>query len=86
VAGKGFNLVLCSSSLRYYHPSEIDDHQGFTRDPVLSMAHLDTFKSPAELVENQDVVLWYSGHFLHDEANPGGPPHIIGPDIKPVNW
>lgn len=68
-----------------YHPSEIDDGQGFTTVPTLSMAHLDNFKSPAELVENQDVVLWYAGHFLHDEAHPG-PPHIIGPDLKPAKW
>ena len=69
-----------------YKSSEIDDGQGFTKDPALSFAHLDKFKSPAELVENQDVVLWYSGHFLHDETHAGGQPHIIGPDLKPVNW
>jgi len=68
-----------------YHGNEIDDGQGFTTVPAQSIAHLDNFKSPAELVENQDVVLWYSGHFLHDEAHPGGP-HIIGPELRPVKW
>lgn len=68
-----------------YKSTEIDDGQGFTTDPVKSIAHLDNFLNPAEPVENQDVVLWYVGHFLHDEAHPSGP-HIIGPEIKPVKW
>lgn len=69
-----------------YKSNEIDDHQTFTKNPTLSMAHLDDFKNPAELVENQDVVLWYAGHFLHDATEHGGAPHIVGPDLKPVNW
>jgi len=69
-----------------YHPNEIDDGQGFTTNAALSQAHIDNFKSPAELVENQDVVIWYAAHFLHDESHAGGPPHIVGPDIRPVKW
>lgn len=67
-----------------YHASEIDNGQGFMRDPSLSIAHLDEFKNPAELVEDQDVVLWYAAHFLHDESHPGGPPHTVGPDLRQV--
>ena len=69
-----------------YKGSEIDDGQGFTTNAALSMEHIDNFKSPAELVENQDVVLWYAAHFLHDESQPGGQPHIVGPEIRPVKW
>jgi hypothetical protein len=69
-----------------YHPNEIDDGQGFTTNAALSQEHIDNFKSPAELVENQDVVIWYAAHFLHDESHAGGPPHIVGPDIRPVKW
>jgi hypothetical protein len=60
--------------------------KGFTTNAALSQAHIDNFKSPAELVENQDVVIWYAAHFLHDESHAGGPPHIVGPDIRPVKW
>lgn len=67
-----------------YHPTEIDDGQGFTTNPALSRAHLDNFLT-GELVQRQDVVLWYAGHFHHDEAHsPGG--HRLGPDLKPFNW
>jgi Cu2+-containing amine oxidase len=67
-----------------YHPSEIDDGQGFTTNPALSQAHLDQFKSPAEPVANTDVVLWYAGHFRHDQAHAAG--ERVGPELRPVNW
>jgi len=68
-----------------YRASEIDDGQGFTSDPVASQAHLDKFLN-GESVENTDVVVWYAGHFLHDEARGGGGSHIVGPDLIPLNW
>ena len=66
-----------------YHGSEIDDGQIFTTDPAKSKAQLDRFLN-GEMIENQDVVLWYSGHFLRDSQHGGS--HIIGPVLKPVNW
>jgi hypothetical protein len=66
-----------------YHGSEIDDGQGFTTDPAKSKAQLDRFLN-GELVENQDVVVWYAGHFLHDVQHGGS--HIVGPELRPVNW
>ena len=67
-----------------YHPNEIDDGQGFTTNPFLSRAQLDRFLT-GEPVERQDVVLWYAGHFRHDQAHsPGG--HRLGPELKPFNW
>jgi hypothetical protein len=66
-----------------YHGNELDDGQGFTTVPALSRAHIDKFVN-GETVENQDVVLWYVGHFLHDAAHGGG--HIVGPILEPFHW
>jgi hypothetical protein len=69
-----------------YHPEELDDGEGFTTDPTRSRAHLDWFVT-GELVEREDVVLWYGAHFRHapgegaDDA-----PHRVGPDLEPFNW
>jgi Cu2+-containing amine oxidase len=69
-----------------YRSDEIDDGQPFTTDPALSRARIDNFRTPAEPVTDTDVVLWYSAHFVHDEAHghPGG--HYVGPDLRPENW
>lgn len=67
-----------------YRGSEIDDGQGFTRDPALSRANLDKFRTPAETVSGTDVVLWYAGHFRHDQAHAAG--HRVGPELRPTNW
>ena len=65
-----------------YRGSEIDDGQGFTTDPALSREHIDKFVN-GEVVEDRDVVVWYSGHFRH---TPGHAGHYLGPDLKPFNW
>ena len=69
-----------------YHGNETDDGQSFTTDPNLSRARIDNFATPAEPVTDRDVVLWYSAHFVHDEAHghPGG--HYVGPDLSPERW
>jgi len=68
-----------------YRGSEIDDGQGFTTNPATSKANLDKFRN-GEFIANQDVVIWYAGHFLHDAAHTGGGGHIVGPELKPVRW
>jgi hypothetical protein len=75
---------------------EIDDGQGFTTDPALSRAGLDSFLTPAEHLTNPspangrprgtDVVIWYGAHFLHAETAPGEVEHIVGPELRPLNW
>ena len=65
--------------------SELDDGQGFTTDPALAKAAIDKFVS-GESVQNTDVVLWYAGHFTHDESDPTPHPHVVGPELRPVNW
>jgi len=68
--------------VRYRGAAEYDDGQGFTTNPALSRARIDTFVN-GEVVEGQDVVVWYAGHFRH---TPGHAGHYIGPDLKPFNW
>lgn len=67
--------------LRSHFPSEIDDSgQGSGSD-----AHLDPMLNN-ESILNQDVVVWYAGHKVHDHFD--GPTHVhgdgpglIGPDL-----
>ncbi|GAC1543117.1 MAG: hypothetical protein NVS3B16_08980 [Vulcanimicrobiaceae bacterium] len=68
-----------------YHGNELDDGQGFTTNPALSRAGLDKFVN-GESVDGQDVVLWYAGHFKHDESNPDPLGHVVGPELRPFNW
>jgi hypothetical protein len=70
--------------LRSHFPSEIDDSgQGSGSD-----AHLDPMLNNESIV-NQDVVVWYAGHKVHDhfdspthvhDDGPNGP-GLIGPDL-----
>jgi len=68
-----------------YHPGEIDDGHPFSTNPAVSRADIDKFLT-AEPVDGQDVVIWYGGHFVHDEAHPSVGGHIVGPDLNPFNW
>lgn len=68
-----------------YHGSELDDGVGFTTDPALSRAGIDKFIN-GESVNGQDVVIWYAGHFRHDETHPDPAGHIVGPELVPFNW
>ncbi|MGX1885723.1 hypothetical protein [Streptomyces sp. NPDC055287] len=63
--------------------TEIDDGQGFTTDPALSRARLDSFIG-GESVDGKDLVVWYGGHFHHDEHDHTPIPHVVGPDLYPV--
>jgi hypothetical protein len=67
-----------------YKPGEIDDGQGFTTDPNLSMAHLSNFMTPPESVLNTDVVVWYADHYVHDAGVEVG--NWVGPTFVPVHW
>ena len=75
--------------------NEIDD--GFNQTTSQNaFIQIDPFVN-GESVENQDVVLWYGAHFVHDDtANARLSPdrsgliisgeHVVGPDIRPVQW
>jgi hypothetical protein len=68
-----------------YHGNEIDDGQGFSTNPALSRAGIDKFVN-GEPVDGQDIVLWYAGHFRHDESHPDPLGHVVGPELRPFNW
>jgi Cu2+-containing amine oxidase len=65
-----------------YHGNELDDG-GFG---IGTAADLDKFVN-GEVVDNQDVVIWYGAHFRHDVREQGpGECHEVGPTLTPVQW
>ena len=69
-----------------YHPGELDDGwAAVSGTDAQTMANIDNFVN-GEVVKKKDVVIWYGAHFKHDETQPGGGSHIVGPEIRPVKW
>jgi hypothetical protein len=68
-----------------YRGTEIDDGSVAIGPPY--EAQLDNWWN-WESLDRQDVVVWYGAHFTHDPAGeePGHFGHVIGPELKPVNW
>lgn len=69
-----------------YHANEIDDGVVAIGPPY--EAPMDTWVN-GESTRNQDVVIWYAGHFIHDVKNePPGPPFgdVLGPELRPFQW
>jgi Copper amine oxidase, enzyme domain len=68
-----------------YRSSEIDDGVLAIGPPY--EADIDRWLN-GEAVSNHDVVVWYGAHFTHDIGHhgPAQHGHILGPDLKPVNW
>ena len=63
-----------------YKPTEIDDA------PIVGTEiQIDKYRAPAESIVNQDVVVWYGGHFTHAPLGPHVS-HVVGPELRPVNW
>lgn len=70
-------------------PLELDD-------PNTSTAANFTPWLNGESLAGQDVVVWYAGHFIHnDGANQVDPArngeiltgsHVVGPDLRPIRW
>jgi hypothetical protein len=68
-----------------YRGSEIDDGVVAIGPPY--EAGIDGWVN-GEAIHNHDVVIWYGGHFTHDVRHDGPAQHghVVGPDLKPVNW
>lgn len=68
--------------LRSHFPSEIDD-SGQPGGSCSTCAHLDPMLNN-ESILNQDVVVWYAGHWTHDHFDApqhGDGPAVCGPDL-----
>ncbi len=69
-----------------YRPTEIDDGVVAIGPPYEAFI-LNTWKN-GEVINNTDVVVWYAGHATHDFQSdpPGHFGHVVGPELRPVNW
>ena len=65
--------------VRYKPVAELDGGVVATGPPY--EANVSNFVN-GELIRNQDVVVWYAGHFTHEVTAHAG--HIVGPDLVPV--
>ncbi|MFN0110364.1 MAG: hypothetical protein ACKVZH_16025 [Blastocatellia bacterium] len=66
-----------------YRSTELDDGQNSTGGSNTA-ANLDNFVN-GESINEQDVVMWYAGHFYHVFAGGEGG-HLVGPDIIVNRW
>lgn len=68
-----------------YRATEIDDGVIATGPPY--EANISQWVN-GEPINGQDVVIWYGAHFTHDvnAEPPGEYGHIVGPDLKLVQW
>jgi hypothetical protein len=63
-----------------YKPTELDDA------PIVGTEiQIDKYRTPPEPIVNQDVVVWYAGHFTHAPLGPHVS-HVVGPELRPVGW
>ncbi|WP_162795668.1 hypothetical protein, partial [Nonomuraea lactucae] len=63
-----------------HHPAELDDGNPGPRD----RAAINRFLN-GESINGANVVVWYAGHYYHDQSNPH--PHqgeLIGPELIPI--
>jgi hypothetical protein len=68
-----------------YRGSELDHGVVATGPPY--EANLDTWVD-GEVIERQDVVVWYGAHVTHDVTHeePGHFGHIAGPELRAAKW
>jgi hypothetical protein len=68
-----------------YGPDQYDDGVSVVGgSPADTQVRLDKHLS-GQSIDGQDVVVWYAGHFVHDEHAPSSHQgHIVGPDLIPL--
>jgi hypothetical protein len=71
----------------HYRGTELDDGVALVGGTAAqTQVRLDQYLT-GESIAGTDVVVWYAGHFMHDEHAPAPHQgHIIGPELRPVNW
>lgn len=67
-----------------HHPAEV--HDGGSMGAISSSrTHLNRFLNDED-IHGANVVVWYAGHFLHDQLAPEPHQgHIVGPELVPVD-
>ena len=70
-----------------YRSTELDDGVAVVGGPPGdTQCRLDQYLT-AESIDSTDLVVWYAGHFIHDQVHSSPHQgHIIGPELRPVNW
>ncbi|MFZ0157831.1 MAG: hypothetical protein WAL50_02285 [Kineosporiaceae bacterium] len=70
-----------------YRWTELDDGVSVVGGtPTDTQCRLDQYLT-GESIDGTDVVIWYAGHFVHDEEHPSPHQgHIVGPELRPINW
>jgi hypothetical protein len=70
-----------------YHGNELDDGVSVVvGSPAQTQVQLDQYVT-GESINGTDLVVWYAGHFRHDENAPAPHQgHIVGPELRPLNW
>ncbi len=70
-----------------YRWTELDDGVGVVGGtPADTRCRLDQYLT-GESIDSTDVVVWYAGHFMHDEqAHTPHQGHIVGPELRPIAW
>ncbi|MGB7068051.1 MAG: hypothetical protein WBD22_01020 [Pyrinomonadaceae bacterium] len=76
-------------------PLELDDLNDYDSPQGITAINIDPWLNNESLVD-QDVVVWYAAHFIHnDGANLVDPDrsglvlngsHVVGPDLRPIRW
>jgi hypothetical protein len=70
-----------------YHGDELDDGVSVVQAPAAQTQIQIGKYLNGESIDGTDLVVWYAGHFLHDENHPSpATGHIVGPELRPVNW
>ena len=70
-----------------YRGAELDDGVSVVGgSPADTQVRIDKYVT-GESINGTDVVVWYAGHFVHDEQHPSPHQgHIVGPELRPLNW
>lgn len=70
-----------------YRWNELDDGVSVVGgSPADTQCRLDQYLT-GENINGTDLVVWYAGHFIHDEEHPSSHQgHIIGPELRPLSW
>lgn len=79
--GVADSYSIADAWLLRYSSTQIDDSNVRTS----TRAGLNAFLT-GQSTTNQDLVFWYSGHFLHSQPDGESGHSAVGPTLSPLNW